>query len=41
MDNRAESRTRIASLPFGNAARATSTVCSGTTGHARGWTDIT
>jgi IS30 family transposase len=34
------SRTRIANVPFGNAARATAAVRSGISGHGRGWTDI-
>ena len=33
------SRTRIANVPFGNAALATDTVRSGTSGQGRGWTD--
>ncbi|WSP59833.1 hypothetical protein OG306_40120 [Streptomyces sp. NBC_01241] len=35
------SRTRIAKLPCGNAARATRTVCSGTGGSPIGRNDIT
>ncbi|CAM5721091.1 hypothetical protein SALBM311S_10617 [Streptomyces alboniger] len=34
------SRTRIARLPFGNAARATTTVCSGISGNPTGRIDI-
>jgi hypothetical protein len=34
------SRTRIASAPRGNAARATNTVCPGTSGSTRGRNDI-
>lgn len=34
------SRSRIAGLPFGNAARATTRVCSGTSGHGIGRIDI-
>ncbi|MEU5307169.1 hypothetical protein, partial [Streptomyces noursei] len=33
------SRTRIAKLPFGNAARATTAVCSGTSGSPAGRID--
>jgi hypothetical protein len=33
-------RTRIANVPFGNAARATTAVCSGISGHGRGCIDI-
>jgi len=34
------SRSRIGRLPFGNAARATAAVCSGTSGHGIGRIDI-